>query len=111
MIVTCPDCQAKYRIKQSSIQGRGAKITCLNSDCRRRFVVYKQEESANDVSNDVDTFDFRTLGLTWKVRKGIGVTYNFHDLRTLNEFIREGQVDRWDTVSYTHLTLPTILLV
>ncbi len=102
MIVTCPACSARYKIKESRIQGRGAKITCPR--CGHRFVVYRDtaapSSGAPSIPDDVDSYDFRTLGITWKVRKGIGVTYNFHDLATLKAFIQDGQVDRWDKISY-----------
>lgn len=38
MIVTCESCQAKYKLDDAKITGRGAKITCPK--CRHVFVVY-----------------------------------------------------------------------
>ena len=43
MIVTCPSCEARYKINASKIKGRGAKITCPK--CKHRFVVYRDEDA------------------------------------------------------------------
>lgn len=40
MIVTCESCQSKYKLDDSKITGRGARITCPS--CKHVFVVYKQ---------------------------------------------------------------------
>jgi predicted Zn finger-like uncharacterized protein len=103
MIVTCPSCSARYKIKDSKLEGRGARITCPR--CAHRFVVYRDDGSAgSSVPGNVDALDFNTVGVTWRVRKGIGVTYEFHDLATLRGFLDEGQVDRWDRLSYDNRT-------
>ncbi len=47
MIVTCEHCGARYKLDDSKITGRGAKITCPR--CRHLFVVYR---SANDPAPD-----------------------------------------------------------
>ena len=47
MIVTCEHCGARYKLDDSKITGRGAKITCPR--CRHLFVVYR---SANDGAPD-----------------------------------------------------------
>lgn len=39
MIVTCENCAARYKLDDSKITGRGAKITCPR--CRHLFVVYR----------------------------------------------------------------------
>ncbi len=38
MIVTCPSCSARYKLDDSKITGRGARITCPR--CRHVFVVF-----------------------------------------------------------------------
>lgn len=104
MIVTCPSCSARYKINESKIAGRGARITCPR--CSHRFVVYRSGEddgsgkSKRKVPDNVAQLDFSSLGITWRVRKGIGVTYDFYDLATLQDFLREGQVDKWDAISF-----------
>ena len=109
MIVTCPECASRYKIDESKIKGRGAKITCPN--CAHKFVVYREGESAetadapatsptSGVPSDVARRDFREVGITWKVRKGIGLTYDFSDLAKLREYIEDGQVDERDVLSY-----------
>ena len=40
MVVTCENCSARYKLDDSRISGRGAKITCPR--CRHVFVVYKE---------------------------------------------------------------------
>jgi predicted Zn finger-like uncharacterized protein len=47
MIVTCEHCGARYKLDDSKITGRGAKITCPR--CRHLFVVYR---NANDATPD-----------------------------------------------------------
>lgn len=44
--------------------------------------------------------DFRRVGVTWRVRKGGGVTYSFHDLATLMSHLENGRVDGTDSLSY-----------
>lgn len=44
MVVTCENCSARYKLDDSRISGRGAKITCPR--CRHVFVVYKERSSA-----------------------------------------------------------------
>lgn len=43
MIVTCDHCGARYKLDESRISGRGAKITCPR--CRHVFVVYRDKEA------------------------------------------------------------------
>ena len=93
MIVTCPSCNARYKINESKIKGRGAKITCPR--CSHRFVVYREKASGPQIPDDVVKLDFSTLGITWRVRKAIGVTYEFNDLATLEEQVQQyvGRID------------------
>jgi predicted Zn finger-like uncharacterized protein len=51
MIVTCEHCGAKYKLDDSKITGRGAKITCPR--CRNLFVVYRTSD--NGVPQDGGT--------------------------------------------------------
>jgi len=44
MVVTCENCSARYKLDDSRISGRGAKITCPR--CRHVFVVYKERPAA-----------------------------------------------------------------
>jgi len=97
MIVTCPSCSSSYKVNESKIKGRGAKITCPR--CRQRFVVYRDQQGAS-IPPDIVSHDFRTLGIVWRVRKGMGVTYSFHDLAGLKEAIHDGQVNHWDSITY-----------
>src|SRR5689334_9915633 len=110
MIVTCPACSARYKISESKIQGRGAKITCPR--CGHRFVVYRDEASGALATSDgtpppagtragvpdnIAAVDFSTVGITWRARKGLGqIGYDFSDLATLRDFLTDGQVDKWD---------------
>ena len=43
MIVTCDHCGARYKLDESRISGRGAKITCPR--CKHVFVVYREQEA------------------------------------------------------------------
>jgi predicted Zn finger-like uncharacterized protein len=42
MIVTCPSCSTRYRVRDDKIQGKGARISCPK--CGHRFVVYGEAE-------------------------------------------------------------------
>jgi predicted Zn finger-like uncharacterized protein len=97
MIVTCPSCSARYKISETKIKGRGAKITCPR--CAHRFVVYR-DQAGSGVPDDIDTHDFGALGITWRVRKGIGMTYQLTDLQTLKGFMRDGQIEKWDQITF-----------
>lgn len=44
MIVTCESCKSRYKIEDSKISGRGARITCPR--CKHQFVVYTAEKNA-----------------------------------------------------------------
>lgn len=117
MIVTCPSCSARYKINDEKIKGKGAKITCLK--CAHKFVVLKTDlpgentlkEAPTPAANtsvshtapradDIRHRDFREVHVTWKVRKGIGLTYDFHDLATLLEYLEDEQVDPSDHLAY-----------
>lgn len=42
MIVNCPSCSSRYRIRDEKIKGRGARITCPN--CSHKFVVHRDDQ-------------------------------------------------------------------
>jgi predicted Zn finger-like uncharacterized protein len=42
MIVSCPQCAARYRVPEERISERGARITC--PACRHRFTVHSGEQ-------------------------------------------------------------------
>ena len=46
MIVTCESCKSRYKLDDSKITGRGAKITCPK--CKNVFVVYSRPEGTPD---------------------------------------------------------------
>ncbi len=112
MIVQCPSCKARYKINEAKIRGRGAKITCLK--CSHKFVVLRSQDeiapampaaapsaSRDDTGHeDIRHRDFRDIDVTWKVRKGIGLTYEVHDLDTLLDYLEDEQVDPMDHLSY-----------
>lgn len=118
MIVSCPACSARYRIDPNKIKGRGAKITCPR--CAHKFVVYKGDEPTRSAeppslplksTSVILTRDFRRVGVTWRVRKGAGVTFSFHDLQTLLGHVESGKVEGDDVLSYdarTWVPLDTI---
>ena len=56
MIVSCPQCQARYKLDPNKIAARGAKITCPR--CRHVFVVYPEVNE-----------DGATTGLTTQERE------------------------------------------
>ncbi|HHO51993.1 MAG TPA: hypothetical protein ENK18_14195 [Deltaproteobacteria bacterium] len=200
MIVTCPACSQQYKLRESKIQGRGAKVTCPR--CGHRFVIYRTESdraaskqipsaptevgldapkghapqegrslferdssglgsrtwatppsgasadpdqatserlggaqasprapssapggpggsgsggpevlmgstSAPDsqrfgrTPRNVEALDFSTIGITWRVRKGLGALgYSLHDLATLRDHLADGRISRWDQLSF-----------
>ncbi|MFT4621478.1 MAG: putative Zn finger-like uncharacterized protein [Myxococcota bacterium] len=108
MIVTCPACNARYKINESKIKGRGAKITCPR--CAHRFIVYRGQQSApvRPARQKVADLDFSTLGITWRVRKGLGVVWDFNTLGTLQAWIEQGRVEAWDRLSYDNRTWASV---
>lgn len=107
MIVSCPACNARYKIDSSKIKGRGAKITCPR--CAHKFVVYKDRSPSRSAepptvprrsTSEILTRDFRRVGVTWRVRRSMGVTYSFHDLETLRRHLEQGKVSGDDSLSY-----------
>lgn len=44
MVITCPNCEAKYKLPGEKLKGRGAKITCPR--CAHVFVIFNQEAEA-----------------------------------------------------------------
>ncbi|MBT3218443.1 MAG: hypothetical protein HN348_05075, partial [Proteobacteria bacterium] len=101
MIVSCPSCEARYKINDSKIKGRGAKITCPR--CTHRFVVYKQSgpsKAPAQIPDTINNLDFRDVSIRWTVRKGLGQPEKFFDLATLQALLEDGQVHLWDEISY-----------
>ena len=122
MIVTCDNCGARYKLDDSRISGRGAKITCPR--CRHVFVVYKDRpaggaapaaapevteraltthppDAAPSNQRDVDSLDFRKVGIqSWKVKVKIGLVYDFSDYKTLSKYISDGRVTSTDLLSH-----------
>jgi len=121
MIVTCDHCGARYRLDESKIPGRGARVTCPS--CRHVFVVYRRD-AAEDATPavvappqpiapsrpsveeeaaglDVNTLDFRSVGVgSWKVKVKIGLIYDFNDYKTFNKNVRDGRVTASDLISF-----------
>ena len=136
MIVTCPQCSARYKLDPSKISARGAKITCPR--CRHVFVVYPElddEGSATGITTlsrarrraeaqgapsapppnvgtrrkSAENLDFRTVGIpSWKVRVKIGLVYDFSDIKTLRKYIQDGRVTPEDVISHDAQTWVTI---
>ena len=53
MVITCPNCEAKYKLPGEKLKGRGAKITCPR--CAHVFVIFNQEaEKATESDLEVE---------------------------------------------------------
>ena len=104
MIVTCPACSSRYKLDDSKIKGRGAKITCPG--CKHRFVVVKdaKPKPVSSVPADLASRDFQNVGITWTVRKDIGLTYDVYDLATFRRYLDDGRVTTDDQLSYDNTT-------
>ncbi|MBN2797561.1 MAG: zinc-ribbon domain-containing protein [Deltaproteobacteria bacterium] len=101
MIVTCPECQARYKVDEAKIKGRGAKISCPK--CQHVFVVYKDAsggEGADAGDGPIADRDFHQVGVTWLVRRGMGLVDEFSDLAWLMDQLEEGEVDLRDAISF-----------
>jgi len=69
MIVSCPACAARYKINESKISARGAKITCPRS--AHKFVVFRdprreaptETPAGAKVPEDLAERDFNTVGV------------------------------------------------
>ncbi len=46
MVITCPECSAKYKLPGQKIRGRGAKITCPR--CSHVFVIFSKDLRSDD---------------------------------------------------------------
>ena len=98
MIVTCPSCGARYKINESKVKGRGAKITCPR--CAHRFVFYREgEEPARPSEDPVALLDFRNVGITWKARSQ-GTIMEFTNLGTLLGWLHDGKLETVDQISF-----------
>jgi len=97
------------KFDEAKLKGRAAKITCPN--CSHKFVVRPETEEAPaeppeppspepEAAPDIFKVDFRRLGVAWKVRKGLGLTYEFHSLQQLQDMLQEHQVAPQDSISY-----------
>jgi predicted Zn finger-like uncharacterized protein len=112
MVVTCPNCDAKYSLDESRIPGRGARTTCQK--CSHVFTIYKDGDwdlepdptaelpsKASDL--DVHSLDFQKVGIkSWKVKVNskFGLVYDFSDYKTLHRYIREGKVSTTDLIGH-----------
>ena len=120
MVITCPNCDAKYSIDQSSLKGKGARVTCKS--CKTVFPIYRETEvekapqeapqealpSVDDL--DVYTLNFKEVGLkSWKVKIKMGLVYDFSDYKTLSKYIRDGKVDKNDKLSSDDGTTWTVI--
>ena len=90
-------CSARYRIDKSKIRGRGAKITCPR--CANKFVVYTEQET-----KDITQQDFSSFGITWRVKKGLGVIQSFSTLAELKRLLDTNEVNSNDTLCYDNKT-------
>ena len=123
MIVTCPECSARYKLDEAKVSARGAKITCPR--CRHVFVVYREDDDTEESTNspldtvspdgqgpkkqDASSLDFRKVGISsWKVRVKIGLVYDFSDIKTLRKYIQDGRVTADDVISHDGDTWVTI---
>ena len=121
MIVSCERCGARYKLDDSKVTERGAKITCPR--CRHIFVVYPGNKPAEKPSPVVigggddnsaadsagappkkisaENLNFRDVGIaSWKVRVKIGLIYDFGDIKTLRKYLAEGRVTSEDVISH-----------
>lgn len=117
MIVQCERCSARYRLEDTKITGRGARITCPR--CRHVFVVYPDginpaptvdtapaapeavAPEAPVARRSAEGLDFATVGIaSWKVKVKIGLVYDFSDIKTLKKYIQDGRVTAEDAISH-----------
>lgn len=138
MIVNCEKCAARYKLDDSKVTGRGARITCPK--CRHVFVVFPTDgvpdlEAAPPSTpappaasaavpsaavpaasapkprstRSAESLDFRKVGIaSWKVRVRIGLVYDFSDIKTLRKYIQDGRVTSDDVISHNGQAWVTI---
>ncbi len=99
MIVTCPSCSARYKINESKVPGRGAKITCQK--CAHRFVFYRDGGDESRAADPVASLDFRAVGLQWRVKSN-NIALEFTTLGTLQSWLAEGKVSPQDPISFNN---------
>jgi predicted Zn finger-like uncharacterized protein len=119
MIVSCERCGARYKLDDSKVTERGAKITCPR--CRHIFVVYPENVAkpataapsaptpspaaapppAAEKKVSAENLNFRDVGIpSWKVKVKIGLIYDFGDIKTLRKYLQEGRVTSEDVISH-----------
>ncbi|AWV90566.1 zinc-ribbon domain-containing protein [Bradymonas sediminis] len=57
MIVQCPNCDSRYRVKDANVPASGGKITCPS--CKHKFIVYPDTPDAPD-TEALDAFEDKT---------------------------------------------------
>lgn len=97
MIVTCPSCSARYKVNESKIKGRSAKITCPR--CGHRFLFDRGGDEQGGAAVPAADLDFSEVGITWKVRAQSG-TLSFTRLSELESWLRDGTVEDIDQISF-----------
>ena len=97
MIVTCPSCSARYKVNESKIKGRSAKITCPR--CGHRFLFDRGGDEQGGAAVPPADLDFSEVGITWKVRAQSG-TLSFTRLSQLESWLRDGTVEDIDQISF-----------
>ncbi len=113
--ITCPRCRHVFVVHKSAPAAAslgtplGQAIVGSNApvDDDSATTVFSAEgppapeEAAPAPVIDVDTLDFRKVGVqAWKVKVKIGLVYDFSDYRTLARYIAEGRVTPSDKLSH-----------
>ncbi len=105
--VTCPRCAHVFVVSRSAEAAtETGSIRIVNPGPRGSRVevatVTTGTLPAVPPDDPVDAFqlDFAEVGIrTWKVRRTIGLTYDFSDLRTFNRYVADGRVGPDDELS------------
>jgi predicted Zn finger-like uncharacterized protein len=97
MLIECPSCKSRYRIRDEKLPGKGGNIRCPN--CSHIFFVSRDnaldgegaapEEAAasTPVPGESQATDAPKAPEKWKLRNAIGLVFDFADLDQLQRWL------------------------
>ena len=103
--VNCPTCDAYYKLKAERFGSRGAKLTCPK--CGTLFLVFQPSDmpTVDDTTlENLDRFDFRTLGVDWQLRDPAGELRPLKNLATLRWYIDHERVEPSSRLAFNGAT-------
>ena len=95
--------------QEAKLETIGVKVPTEVRQARKRLS--EIETKAEEIIYSLDSFDFDLFEKRLFRKKGEGQSLSYQYQQVIEEHERKGKVNTANTVSYTHLTLPTIYSV